>query len=281
VNHDWWEEFSAQAVGLGTTFRPEITGFAAALQNLSHLADGVRPATTIAGAAAAYLLVWAFLIGGILDRYARNRPTRSSGFFSACGVYFFRFARLGVIAAFFYYLLFAWVHPLLLVDLYGWAVRDMTVERSAFLVRLGCYAVFAGLLGGVNLVFDYAKVRAVVEDRRSMLGALAAGFRFVRRRPFATVALYLLCGSVFLAVVAAYALVAPGAGGAGWSIWLGFAIGQAYIVARLWVKLLFYASETAFFQSALAHAEYTASPSPVWPESPAAEAIANAAPDRL
>ena len=41
------------------------------------------------------------------------------------------------------------------------------------------------------------------------------------------------------------------------------------------MKLLFYASQTAYFQGALAHAAYTASPTVVWPESPAAESIAN------
>jgi hypothetical protein len=280
VNYDWWEEFAGQAVGLGTTFTPTIIGFAAVLQNLSQFADGIRPATTVAAAAGAYLFVWAFLAGGILDRYARNRPTRAAGFFSACGVYFFRFIRLGILAGFSYYVLFALVHPLLFVDLFEWLVRDITVERNAFAIRLGCYAIFAVLLGGVNLVFDYAKVRAVVEDRRSMIGALAAGFRFVRRRPVATTGLYLLCGAAYLAVLAAYALVAPGAGGTAAAVWLAFAIGQAYVLARLWVKLLFYASETAFFQSELAHAEFTAQPAVVWPESPAAEAIANAVKDR-
>ena len=50
-------------------------------------------------------------------------------------------------------------------------------------------------------------------------------------------------------------------------------IGQAYVLARLWVKLLFYGSEVAFFQASLAHAGYTASPSRAWPDSPAADAI--------
>ena len=38
-------------------------------------------------------------------------------------------------------------------------------------------------------------------------------------------------------------------------------------------KLVFYASQTAYFQSQLAHAEYVAAPRPVWPDSPAAEAV--------
>ena len=56
-------------------------------------------------------------------------------------------------------------------------------------------------------------------------------------------------------------------------MWIGFAVGQLYVLARLWVKLVFWASETAFFQSRLAHAGYVNRPEPVWPESPSAEAI--------
>ena len=54
------------------------------------------------------------------------------------------------------------------------------------------------------------------------------------------------------------------------------ALGEVYILGRHYLKLLFYASETAFFQGALAHAAYTAAPAVVWPDSPAAETIANA-----
>jgi hypothetical protein len=78
---------------------------------------------------------------------------------------------------------------------------------------------------------------------------------------------------MFLILVALWALAAPGAGGGGISIWAGFAAGQLYLLARLVLKLHFLASQTALFQSRLAHAGYTAAPEPVWPESPAAEVI--------
>jgi hypothetical protein len=77
-----------------------------------------------------------------------------------------------------------------------------------------------------------------------------------------------------------YAALAPGAPRSGWSVWLVLGLGQAYIVARHYLKLVFYASQTSFFQGALAHAAYTAAPPVVWPESPAAEAIQNAGPTR-
>jgi len=49
----------------------------------------------------------------------------------------------------------------------------------------------------------------------------------------------------------------------------------AVLLTRSIVSLVFVASEIAFFQGELAHAEYTAAPPLVWPESPAVEAIAN------
>jgi len=133
--------------------------------------------------------------------------------------------------------------------------------------------VFTVLLLSANIVFDYAKVRLVVEDRRSALGALGAAVRFIRRRPARTLGLYAINTLTFLLLLAVWAAVAPGAGGAGLSVWVGFAIGQIYLLARLVLKLQFMASEVALFQASLAHAGYTAAPEPVWPESPAAETI--------
>jgi hypothetical protein len=275
ANLDWWQEFAAQAHGLGTTFVPTIIGFGAVLENLSALLDNAPMATTIAGATAAWLVIWSFLSGGVIDRYARRRPTRSHGFFAACGIYFWRFLRLGLLAGLVYWVLFAGVHPWLVENAYLWATADTIVERSAFVVRALCYAAFGVLLIACNLVFDYARIRIVVEDRRSAIGALIAGARFVRRHP-ATIALYALNAIVFLTLVLGYALAAPGAA-QGSSIWIAFLVGELYILLRHYVKLLFYASQTAFFQGALAHAEYTAAPPVVWPDSPAAESIGNAA----
>ena len=275
TNPDWWQEFSAQASGLGTTFVPSIAGFGAVLDNLSSLADNEPLAVTIAGVTAAWLVVWSFLSGGVIDRYARGRPTRAAGFFAACGTHFWRFARLGAVALLVYSLLFSVVHRWLFDDLYPLLTRELAVERTAFAIRLALYALFALLLILCSVVFDYARIRIVVEDRHSALGAMIAGSRFVRRHP-ATLRLYLMNAGVYLGLLLAYALVSPGAPRAGLRMWLTLALGQLFILARHYLKLLFYASQTAFFQRALAHASYTAAPAVVWPESPAAESILNA-----
>jgi len=271
VNVQWWSEFTAQTGKLGKTFQPGIIGFAAVLDNLSAFADGEVRTSPLVMLGACYLLLWLFLTGGVLDRYARARPTRSHEFFTACGVYFARFLRLAPFIALTYYVLFAVVHPMLIDTLFADLTRDVTVERTAVFVRLALYGIFGVLIALVSIVFDYAKVRAVVEDRRSMIGAIAAGARFVLRHAAAVVALYVVTGCLFVALLLLYAIAAPGAGSTGAGMWLGIAISQLYLLGRLWIRLVFFASETALFQGRLAHAGYIASPPVVRREPPIVE----------
>ncbi|MFL6280114.1 MAG: hypothetical protein ACJ731_08390 [Vicinamibacterales bacterium] len=278
TNYDWWEEFSAQATGLGTTFVPSIAGFGAVLNNLSGFLDHAPLAATIAGVTAAWMVLWSFLAGGVIDRLARARRTRSHGFFGACGMHFWRLLRLGLMAWIVYAILFTYVHRWIFSDAYTWLTRDLTVERTAFAIRLAGYAIFGALLIACNIVFDYARIRIVVEDRRSASAAALAGARFVRRHLPVVLGLYGLNAVAFLVLIAAYAFVAPGAPRSGVSMWIALGFGELYILGRHYLKLLFYASETVLFQGALAHAAYTAAPLPVWPDSPAAEMIVNADP---
>jgi hypothetical protein len=273
VNYEWMQEFADQATGLGTTLKPTILGFGAVLDNLSAFIDNTSRPVVIVGAAGAYIVLWLFVAGGIIDRYARDRPTGTHGFFSASGVFFFRFFRLAIVMFAVYGLLFGYLHPWLFDRVYPRLIREVNVERTAFFIRAGLYLVFGFVLVACNLAFDYAKVRAVVEDRRSALGALGSALHFIRRNLTAVTTVYVLNVVLFALTLAAYAAVAPSAGGIGWTMWIGFAIGQLYVLARLCVKLLFWASETALFQGRLAHAGYVAAVKPVWPESPSAEAI--------
>jgi len=276
VNYDWWQEFASQATGVGTTFTPTIIGFATTLDSVSGLLDRRTPITPIVGALGSYVAAWMFLSGGILDRYARGRRIGAHAFFAASGTFFFRFLRLGVVAAAVYWFLFAYVHEWLFAKWYVNATRDLSVERTVFYWRLLMYAIFAALLALTTVIFDYARVRAVVEDRRSMAGALIAGTRFVARHPMRVAGLYAANAVVFLVVVGLWALVAPGAGGSGASMWVGVIASQCYILARLVVKLQFLASETALFQRSLAHWGYTAAPVVVRPEPPVVEVIRSA-----
>jgi len=273
MNYDWWQEFTSRTSGLSGSFSPVIIGFASTLGNISGLLDAQREVFPVTAALAVYLLVWTFLSGGILDRYARQRRTRAHGFFAATGAFFWRFVRLGLVAGAAYWLLFSYVHPWLFDDAYTRLTRDVTTERTAFVWRVVLYAWFGAALVVVNLVFDYARIRTIVEDRRSVVGALAAALGFITRHPSRTVGLYALNGLCFLLLLVAWAVLAPGTTGMGLSMWLAVAGSQLFLLVRLLLKLQFMASQTALFQRSLAHASYTATPEPTWPESPAAEVI--------
>src|SRR5207248_270408 len=71
--------------------------------------DAERPAAIVA-TASVYIVLWIFLAGGIIDRYARERPTHGHGFFAACGMYVFRLLRLALAQWLVYALLFAYMH---------------------------------------------------------------------------------------------------------------------------------------------------------------------------
>ena len=229
------------------------------------------------GVLAIGLVPWVFLSGGLLDRYARRRRTGARGFFGACGVFFFRFLRLGLLAGLAYALLLGPVHEWLFETAYPWMTRETSVERTAFLWRVIFYAIWLAPVLLVNLVVDYAKVRAVVEDRHSVIGAVVAAARFIIRHPAAVAAVYAANAAIAAVVLLAYILIAPDGRGGDWRLLVALAVGGAYLLARLAVRLAFLTSAMALLERTFAHAEYTAPPLPVWPDSPAAEAIENAA----
>jgi len=250
MNYEWMEEFGAHATGLAATFQPTIVGFNAVLDNLSAYLDYMRRPTTIAVAAGVYMLCWAFLSGGVIERYAMEHTGRSRRFLSACGRFFFRFVRLAIVAALVYGVAAGMLHRWIFDGVYPRVVRGVDAESTQFLIRVAFYLVFVLVLAAVGLVIDIARIRAVLEDRRSMLVALGASWRFIRQNAAAAMGVYLMNAVTFALVLAAYSFVAPGGGGAGAMVWVAVLIGQAYIVGRLCVRLLFFASEIALFQNA-------------------------------
>jgi len=247
MNFEWMQDFHVHATGLATTFRPTIVGFAAVLDTLSAYIDNEpQPPAVIAGSVI-YALCWTFLAGGIIACYATRRAARLTEFMSACRRYFLRFLRLAIATAIVSTAIVV-LHRWMLGNLYPRAVRHVDVERTAFLIRVVFYLAFVLLLAAMNIVMDFAKVRTVIEDRRSVLMAVAASFRFIRRNMATAVGVYMLDAAAFVLVLIAYSFAAPPGGGRGAMVWPAVLIGQAYIAGRLCVRLLFFASETALFQ---------------------------------
>ena len=121
---------------------------------------------------------------------------------------------------------------------------------------LALNGLFAAGRAGIGLLVDYARVRAVVEDRRSAVGALRAALRFMARRPAPVAGLWVLNLVLLALMLAGCSLVAPAAMGFG--RFGPFFVAQLYTAAHLLAMLVAWASQTSYFQSQLAHPTYVA-----------------------
>ena len=243
-------------VGIPHTFGPGLVGFAAVLSTLDNPYGMRAPLGAATGMAVAGVAAWTFLAGGILDRLARQRRTAGPAFFAACRHHFWPLARLAALAGAMYWFLLGGLFPWLLGDPFSAPARLPTVPADA--ARSALHLMLGAGVAGVGLLVDYARVRAVVEDRRSMVGALVAALRFVRRRPAAVIGLWLMNAALAAATLAAWTLAAPGAGAVDPAMRAAFLGGQLCIAAQLFAQLVAWASQTAYFQDQLAHATYVA-----------------------
>ena len=250
IDMEWYWGFSEKAGGIVETFTPGIVGAGAFYDNLEAWITGdlfgLFPGLVALGIL--YALLWAFLLGGVLERLAGHGETAAlSGFALASGRYFPRFVRLAMMTAVAYVLIY-----LAARRFYGYLAyltRDVTEERTIFAVSLLTLAVTSLLLVIVHMASDYAKIATVLDGRRGMLRALAGGFRFVLVRPGAVFGIYYGVGLIGLLLLGIYGLIAPGAGPSTIvGVILAFFVGQLFLLARVAVRLTLLGSQMEFYR---------------------------------
>jgi hypothetical protein len=222
------------------------------------------------------VLVVLFLTGGAIDRLARDRRIGTAAFFAASGSAFMRFLRMSVILGSANWLLLHVVIPRAIDALPQVDPAAGFWQPRALVGGVGFVAVLA-----LAIVGDYARVRTVVEDRRSAIGSISAAIRFVWRRPVHVLIIWSLnfaMAGIVLALVGALGipnggptLSLPGS----MQVVLGIVLVVLAPLVQSLSRLGFIGTSVAFFQNELAHAGYTAAPVPTWPDSPAVEAVAN------
>ncbi|HEX6164827.1 MAG TPA: hypothetical protein VFZ31_15770 [Vicinamibacterales bacterium] len=246
IDPEWWFEYRQHAEGLAATFTPAIIGFAAPLDNLSAMLDGTRRPWVLLAPYALAVAVWSFLWGAALERFAYG--SSRFGFFRAGARTFTRFLVISVIAAAIMIVLYLTIHPLLFRVLAPSLESSASTERSAFMMRIALYAVFGAMLSLLGVIADYARVAMVAGPAASPADALRSGAAFVRRHVGSVVTLFLLTGSLFAALLVVYGYVDV-YGGSRVGGWRGIAIAQAYILARLVIRLTFGASEVRLYRA--------------------------------
>ncbi len=197
----------------------------------------------VAALGLAYLLLMTFLNGGMLAVF-----TGTDAFWSGCGRNFGRLLRLAVYGLVCYGLAIAAGSALGGV---GRRIWGEGMEEKPLVVFGGARAaVVLVLLLLLNFVFDYAKIRAVAENRRFMGATVLRSIGFLARHLIRTGITYAL---LLLAVLAA---------AAGWwalsnslprspVAWLGvtLVLQQICVLLRIALRLLFFSSQTALYRS--------------------------------
>ncbi|MBA3949675.1 MAG: hypothetical protein H0X44_07000 [Acidobacteria bacterium] len=245
----WRDRLAAADVGLG--------GFPFNISPLDYY-DLLSPAQAVT--LAAFGLVWIFLSGGIIDRLARG--TRSSGtrFFAACGACFLPLVRLALITTAAYWAVLAFVTPALAALASG----------SGEYVHLVLYGLLALLLFALSLTLDYARVRLVIEDRRSAIGAVGAAWRMLRahgRRMLGIQALFWLMLVGWIALRGAAAATSAD----DWTAGRALAVVTIFAAGELILKLALTGAQAALYQDVLASAGWVARAEPAWPDDPSSD----------
>lgn len=246
IDPEWWRAFRAQAQGLEATFTPAVLGFAATLDSISGVLDGRRPPFAVLGPLALSMAAWAFLWGGILRRFEVRRAIGPRAFIDAGIQHWPRFVVIAALAAAVIVVLYLTLHAALFGPVHRLLVPFAPTERGAFLVRVLLYVTFFAPVAAVGLAADYARVASVLARANSLGQAVGQGVSFVRRNAGAVIALYLMTALVFVVVTIAYGILEI-SGGSPVGGWRAIAIGQAYILVRLAIRLTVAASELRLF----------------------------------
>ncbi|MCH9688096.1 MAG: hypothetical protein K0V04_42085 [Deltaproteobacteria bacterium] len=248
----WHKTFAGQAQGIEATFDAGVVGIGAVLRSLDALVTGglfdvPAPIVTVG---VLYLLGWLLLSGALLARF-RGEP---GGLLSLGRKHMVSLIKVAVVGWLAWSVVLGSVLPLL-SDIVEAQCRDVIDERVHVAWIVGKYAVVWALMFAIRVVVDYAKVAIIDEPTRSTLGALRVALGVCRWYPWAVFGVLWRVGLVSLALLVAYAVVAPGAGqGNGFRILVAFGISQSSVVARVVMRAWTLGSEQALVRAVSARA---------------------------
>ena len=242
----WYQTFSHHAKGLARSFHPAIVGIGAIFENLNQFLEGrlfhTEPIFFWLGLL--YLLLWTFAAGGIL---ARITQPDESPFMLQASRFFPRFVILAVMAGVVYFIIFHFI----MGGIAQWirhATRNTTDARVVFSYTMIKYAVVWLLVFWMNMIFDYSKILTVVKDLKMVVVAPLQALAFTFKHPIKTFGLYYLVGLTGIGLILLYWLIAPGAGQkSSIAVWGAFILGQIFVLARMFLRTLFYSSQARLY----------------------------------
>ncbi len=194
-----------------------------------------------------FLLLYVFLNGGIIGGIAaQDEKINMTSFFSDCGKYFLRFLRVFLISLVVYFVVFGGIFRGISALFKLWT-KNASTEWPLILSSILTFLIQVLLFSIVRMFFDYVRVRLVVEDSKKTIRATLLNLAFIGKRFFRAWSLYLLVGLIVVIFGVVYLAVYQPLPKIGLLVILAFIWQQAYILTKMWTKILFYSTEYHFF----------------------------------
>ena len=246
-DYEWWNEFSFQAKGIEKTFIPSLeSGFGPLLENFELILSGdfSRLGTLLFLLALVYMIINSFFAGGAIAIYADEKRKYSiSRFFSNSAVFFNRYFSLTLTLLLLFILFFKVIHPAIFLFIKGITYNTIS-ERLVFFLNFLGYLVFFILILFVNMVFDYAKVIVVVENRESAWQAIWWALKFVLKHFSKVMRLYYFLGLVAIGLAFTLALIQSVYNTSSVIVLvIAVIVQQASIFLKIGMRLLFYTAQ--------------------------------------
>lgn len=192
-----------------------------------------------------YLASTIFFNGGIYSILLRDEPFSAKEFFGNSGAYFGRFIRLFLISIPFF--IAALIIDALLGSWFKWIGGDS--EPTRVLLWIVGKVILLVLIGYISMVFDYAKIRTVFQERKDMWKTVFRAFGFTFQNFSKTVGLYLFLTVTALIIFLLYTL--PGqliAASTSIGIILFFLWQQLYAFCRIGIRMLFASAQIQLYR---------------------------------
>jgi len=247
----WWEEFQDEAKGLEETFTPSIIGKGSILNNLEGLLmiRFLDLPTIVLITGLLYIILHTFLAGGILSIFNKEEVKFSLGeFFRSAGSHFFRFFLL-MLLSWFFFILFPFVSFGILGSILENVRENAFSEVTPFYLGLLFNAVVLFLFLFIQMIFDYGRIKIVLEESRNVLKAAFRAFGFIFRHLGSTLGLFYLLFLVQVMVTLLYILIQGFIPQSHfWGVLVAFLYQQVFIFSLIWVRCWLYSSQMELYR---------------------------------
>ncbi|MGB2867065.1 MAG: hypothetical protein WBD36_01320 [Bacteroidota bacterium] len=189
-----------------------------------------------------------FFAGGVIAS-VEGQSFSFASFFESCGAYISRFFRLFLIFGILLVLV-SFVMFFVLGILHSSLTENDVTEVPSIKLTIAFVFVFFIPVLIVLMMSDYAKIVTVLDDRKSMLKTAWQSMGFVVRHFLSTFGLQLSLVVISVVLIAGYWLLSDHLTMiSGWGIFAGFVFQQVFVAARVWTRILTFASELDLYRT--------------------------------